>query len=135
MSLSQSKPGKVYYGPSGVPNTLGELATRTYSQQSNSNDFFDRNKIVHGYLYENLQATLNSTAAPWFYVGPCNEITLQVIGTATLVVNGSLDGTTSVAANVVASADGFIRIQSKYRYLQVTVTAITNNPSVYFMVS
>jgi hypothetical protein len=135
MSLKDSRVGEVLYGPAGVPNNISSLSTRVFSTTDSAYDFYNRSKIFHAYLYFNINSTIAQSAAPAFYVGPCNEITLQLIGTITATVYGSLDGTTFVTANVVASSDGFIRIQSKYRYLQVSVPSVTGPASVYMMIS
>jgi hypothetical protein len=109
--------------------------TRIEAQTDNAYDYFDKNKTLHGYLYMSMSADVAVDNAAVLFVGPQNEITIQPIGTVTIVVKGSLDGTTFVAANTVTSADGFTRIQSKYKAIKVGTTGASGNPSVYMMVS
>ena len=135
MSLKESTSGPTLYGPTSAVNNLPLLAKRVLAQTDNAYDFFSKQKTWHGYLYNNITATIASDPSIAFYTGPCNEVTLQLIGTIAVTVLGSLDGTTFVTAAVLTTTEGFIRITDKYRYLQCVVNSITGTASVYMMIS
>jgi hypothetical protein len=132
--LKNSKPGTLI--------NISEFNKRTFSTTDAAYDFYTKSLYYHGILYGGIAAgtTTFSMSSP-MHVGPCNEITLQVVGTAGNIatpgiIKGSLDGINFVNVNLVSSADGFIRIQSKYRYLNIAeVTGLDTTSGLYLMLS
>jgi hypothetical protein len=108
-------PGIKHQKHGGLLNSA-EINKHNYSQTDSAYDFFNRHTILHG----ELPVVLVANAVP-MYLGPINELTIQPAGGATVTVQASLDGVTFVAANAVTSADGFIRIQSKYMWFKIGV--------------
>jgi hypothetical protein len=137
MALSQSRPGKVYFSTAPAVNNLSELATRQPATADAIASFYDRYKIVRGYLYFELTAAITpDPTIHKFFVAGANEITLQPIGSAgTVTVQGSLDGTTFVETGVTAGADGFLRVTAKYSYLTVKTAGSSGTYSIYVQIS
>jgi hypothetical protein len=140
MALNQSQQGQALYyvGPGSVTvNNIGKLATRQPSASDDAAKFFQRYGVFSGFLYMDIASAAVTAATDGtmeIFVAGCKEVTLQPSGTpGTITVQGSLDRATWVTANVVASADGFVRIQSAYKWLRVSVGSGTF--SLYMMIS
>jgi hypothetical protein len=127
----------------GTVISVPDFNMRTFSTTDAAYDFYTKSLYYHGYVYSNLASgtTTFSMPANGMHIGPCNEVTLQIIGTAgniasAGVIQGSIDGTTFVNVNLVTSADGLLRIQSKYRYLYIHgVTGLDASSALYMMIS
>lgn len=127
------------------PNGLIKIAdfnNRVVSHTDASYDYFTRFYNVHGYIYQIGASGLNTYTMPMpLFIGPCNEVTFQIIGTAgniasAGIIQGSIDGQNFVNVNLVSSADGFLRIQSKYRYIKIAgVTGLDATSALYMMLS
>lgn len=137
MSKQTSQQGKVYYSQGGVINNLQDFANRVPATTDAIASFYDRYKITSGYLYNDMTADIDATTNKLqFFVGGCNEVTLQPVGTTgTIAVTGSLDGATWVTAVTTTTADGFVRVTTKYKWLRVSTTGSSTGWSIYIMVS
>jgi hypothetical protein len=140
MALNQSQAGRALYypGPGAViQNTIKTLATRQPSSADDAAKYFQRYAIFSGFLYADIAAAAVTAATDGsmdIFVAGCAEVTLQPSGTpGAISVQGSLDGTTFVAAVTTVTADGFVRITTKYKWLRVSVGSGTF--SLYMMIS
>lgn len=137
MSKQLSQQGKVYYNADGSVNQLQDFANRVPATADAIASFYDRYKIVSGYLYNDMTGDINATTSKLqFFVGGCNEVTLQPIGTpGTIAVTASLDGATWVNAITTVGADGFVRVTTKYKWLRVSTSGSSTGWGIYIMVS
>jgi len=134
-----------------VKNSSGELVNpanwngRVPSVVDSENDFYNKsNCSFKGYIYKSnayldgvgARQTITGGAYPvtQFKVGPYNEITIQKTGSGTVTIQGSVDGENFVNVNTVTSSDGFIRIQSLYRFITIQGASVASTDSVFMQV-
>lgn len=125
--LKNSKPGSLI--------DFSVVNSRVFSQTDSAYDFYNKSTLVHGYVFQNMSAdvSVDSSDAKIFWCGPCNEISLQPIGTVTPVVKGTLDGNTWVTVVSTTGTDGIMRISTRYRGIKIGTTGASSTPSLYLM--
>ncbi len=120
----------------GSKLVISDLNNRLPSVADTSYNFFSRCSDIHGYIFSDVTTNQTVDDQPALYVGPTGrEIALQVIGTATLTVKGSLDGVTFVNATTVITSDGFVRISHFYRFLRFGLSGVSGTASLYMAIS
>ncbi|VVB50672.1 Uncharacterised protein [uncultured archaeon] len=129
LGIKNSKPGTIL--------DLAKLNGRVISQTDAAYDFYARSFVLHGYLYKAATGNkdVDATTNVPLWCGPFNEVSLQVVGTATPVIKGTLDGSTWVTAITTTGADGIVRITTRYRGLKFGTSGTSGAYDIYLMVS
>jgi hypothetical protein len=134
MSLNIAHMGRVLWD--GTTNDIKSLQTRLTSSSDDAAKFFSRNRISRYYLYYNLQADLDASTNPNFdlFTLGANDVSFQVIGTATLTFKGSLDGVNFVDVTPYVEDNGIYRITVGYTALRVSTVSTGREYSVYMVI-
>lgn len=126
------------FKPKSVIDFTGNWMDRVPATTDAAADFYQKsNASFHGYVYLNpAAATYNAAKAIIFPAGPYNEITLQKIGAGTVLIEGALvsDKDNLVTCNLVASADGLIRIQSQYKFICISASSLVSTSALYLQI-
>jgi hypothetical protein len=135
--------------PKGLLNPVN-WNTRVPDNADGTFDYFTKqNCSFHNFVYAGLQyidqtgatqaisnGSYNGSDAIILCVGPYNEITLQKVGAGTVTVKGSLtnDVNSLVSCNTVTSSDGFIRIQSLYKFISIEGSSLDSTSALYLQI-